>query len=96
MTKLQDVPTDELQAEILRRQAEEHAERLAAHREHEQLILMNIEALLQLAPKHDRSTCSDATYANYHGRCLRCVLIYAREHRDFPYWLRLHTQEFKR
>ena len=97
MTKLQDVPTDELRAEILRRQEAERCERLAAHAEHEQLIFMHVEALLQLAPKHERSTCSDANYANYHDRrCRRCALIYARGHHDFPYWLRLNLEDFER
>lgn len=93
---LAKISTQELRAEIKRREEDERLVRIAAHTEHEQLICMSVEVLLQLAPSHDRTSCTDANYANYHGRCLRCALIYAREHCDFPYWLRLNLEEFER
>jgi len=93
---LAKVPTQELRAEIKRREEDERFARLAAHADHERLVFTNAEALLQLAPSHDRTTCTDANYANHHGRCLRCALIYAHRHCDFPYWLRLSLEEFER
>ena len=70
-------------------------ELLVAQRfERAQNLLSHIDALLDLIPDHERTSCSDENPKNY-GRCARCTLLSFKEsgHWDEDYDLRLSLEK---
>jgi hypothetical protein len=78
---LSRVPETELQAELQRREdTKERAEKIRKQRVHD-WVTANIERLLELAPGHDRTSCSDEHPGNSgRAQCERCVLLRIKEH----------------
>lgn len=90
MTDLHDVPDEELAAEMQRRAKERREAEERARMEREARWFSQIEVMLQLVPNHTRTTCSDTNTRNgtdnnlWGYRCVRCVLLEAKEAGVWP------------
>lgn len=73
-----DVSKTILQDALRRKEQEEQQQERQLKNQHAEVIIQNIDTLLLLVDKHDRTSCSDTNNFNYDkGRCTRCALIQA-------------------
>jgi len=83
MTDLTQVSDDALKQEVDRREGKAVVELQIEIMEHHKWVLANVDVLLEMAPKHDRTGCSDDSLnrdQDGHGhkqipRCKRCALL---------------------
>lgn len=73
---------DELQQETEQVAAELEQIRSQRRQELAEAVVRNVDALLEIVPTHNRTSCSDKTHCNY-GRCVRCTLIQIKEEQWF-------------
>lgn len=83
-TPLQQYSDDDLQQELIQREADRRAEENKRNIANAQLILQNVDVLLSLVPKHDSLNCSDdhpiSGYLDHgHARCRRCMLLHIKQ-----------------
>ena len=77
---LANIPTDKLEQELIKREAAKlAATRLVNHR-NKAFVLEHINALLDFAPEHSYTSCSDENPCNGYSRngrprCNRCALL---------------------
>lgn len=92
--KLEEIPTQDLLAEIKRREEEKRNARIAKQTEHVRVLREHADALLEVFSTHSRTSCSDSNHANSHRQCVRCALFELREYGDFPFTLSATLDNF--
>jgi len=88
VTDLSNIPIQELKKEISRREEERLAAKAASLRQHQEIVLKNVQALLDLLPEHDRTSCSDSAPSNK-KRCRRCSFLFIKNEGWVPDDLRV-------
>jgi hypothetical protein len=79
---LTQIPEPALRAELQRRAEERRLAEEARLEARRQVGLRHIDALIELTPEHDRSSCSDEHPTN-EGRCSRCTFMHIKSRQ---YW----------
>lgn len=74
---LENISTNDLKAELQRREEQDLINELKRRTERAQFILDNIDAFIAAVPKHCRTSCDDIDVCNP-GRCNRCDLLEAK------------------
>jgi hypothetical protein len=76
--ELERFTDEDLTKELERRAAIKREEAHQALLKRQQLIVDNVDVVLQLAPEHDRTSCSDKNHYNTMD-CVRCWLLDVKE-----------------
>lgn len=75
MINLKDVSDADLFGEIARRRESDLKDRIAIGKVMAQRIVKNIDALLELVPRHTKQSCADNLPLFVHDGCTRCQLV---------------------
>lgn len=82
---LENATDEQLQAEVAKRRQVRIVAANKQRRETHLTVCANLDALLELCPTHDRSSCSDTQCTNYttdpakhRHRCTRCQLLHLK------------------